>query len=64
MTKTKLKPCPFCGKKAELIIYEPDSPYARYSIRCDNDNCRVWTVATGAFDKEIQAAAAWNKRAK
>ena len=60
----ELKPCPFCGKKAAMIETEPGTPCARWSVRCSNDMCRVWTVETGDFDKKEWAIAAWNRRAK
>ena len=41
---SKLKPCPFCGRKAELHYYEIDEPFTftecGYEIRCCHCNIR------------------------
>jgi Lar family restriction alleviation protein len=49
--KIELKPCPFCGGKAEMkgvvVAY----------VKCSN--CKA---ETGCYEKEDEAAGAWNRR--
>lgn len=58
----ELKPCPFCGSKAELY-HDQSSDYPcnwTYAVQCtDRDNC--W-IQGGNFKTEQEAIAAWNKR--
>lgn len=60
---TELKPCPFCGGKAELIKI-PVSPYPdKYYVRCSNQNdCKVaaHTYMGGTAEEAIED---WNRRA-
>ena len=66
----KLKPCPFCGAKAEMLT--------EHYERCQNFYTREWveehdeylpmcTKCTGMIESwfldEAEAAAAWNRRA-
>lgn len=54
MKETKLKPCPFCGGRAELLR----SPF--------HNGCRVKCQHCGALSKlmrlDHEAAAIWNRR--
>lgn len=57
---TEIKPCPFCGGKAELIT----TAYGlaeKYSVQCKKKNCRGRTrKPVGA--KHV-AIGEWNRRA-
>ena len=60
----KLRPCPFCGGKAELIKI-PVPPYPdKYYVRCSNQNdCKVavHTYRGGTAEEAIED---WNRRAE
>lgn len=53
---TKLKPCPFCGDKAEIL----ETAFKTYSIGCTNPNCSMGYLLFSSFRKEIIKA--WNTR--
>ena len=55
MTKTELKPCPFCGGKATLGRDLPSENWAY---------CKDCGVATRLFNTPQDAAEAWNGRAE
>lgn len=66
--KGKLKPCPFCGKKAEIF----KDNYEHYMVICPcgvqvgvliEDGCELIDGWRAAFETEMQAAKAWNRRA-
>lgn len=57
--KDELKPCPFCGKEAQL---DKDS-YGYYEVGCYNYGCQVQPF-TEIFDTKREAIRAWNRRAK
>ena len=54
--RDKLKPCPFCGKKA-VIRHGSCGYYAE----CDNGMCPV-VPTTWYYNTEIGAINAWNTR--
>jgi Lar family restriction alleviation protein len=60
MEITDLKPCPFCGGKAELIKRRQCLADA-YSVRCKNSGCRGRTQKL--VRTEQQAIEEWNRRA-
>lgn len=66
MTSDKLKPCPFCGGKAELHAIDFDEwqrhdPDCIWYVRCNE--CGACTDEyTG--EAEAEAVAAWNTRAR
>ena len=68
--KLKLKPCPFCGKKAEIILSGQDSVNGqvsgRYVVGCCHAGCAVKPRAgfgNGGFVEEIpELVDAWNRR--
>ena len=52
----KLKPCPFCGGKAEILVTQETKP--RFFVWCPKCECyaaRVHNTRQGAAD-------AWNRR--
>ena len=55
----KLKPCPFCGSKAKMILH---MEFGNAYIQCLNtEECGIrqeW------FDSEKEAIEAWNRRVK
>lgn len=56
----KLKPCPFCGGKAELIIILGEDPFEmpyRWSVRCVNSCCKQYPQVS-----EHDAIEMWNMR--
>ena len=62
----KLKPCPFCGGKAEYHCEEHDwsdcgylstAKYYDAYVECENCGAR-----TEIFDTKEEAISAWNKR--
>lgn len=57
MTRTDLKPCPFCGGEANVKMWcEPDTPYL---VMCESCKASVNDYAT-----EAEAIEAWNRRAE
>ena len=68
-----IKPCPFCGYKAEVKREEHSDSgmrYAEYHVRCMNILCGAQTRPLlcdgyyGMFNTEIDAIVLWNKRAE
>jgi Lar family restriction alleviation protein len=65
MTNEALKPCPFCGGEAELIIHGNNFTKKRKAeIKCKK--CHV-SIIVGAIRFDVdwcvkEAIAAWNKR--
>lgn len=57
MSEIKLKPCPFCGGKAESCTPWMGMAYG-YWVRCEACGCETEVSST-----EEQAAEAWNRRA-
>lgn len=56
----ELKPCPFCGGKAELINFNMD--YGTVTVGCTNEECDI-TLGKGYFSEE-EAVRKWNQRYK
>jgi len=54
----ELKPCPFCGGKAELHMQNSTDPNSFWFIRCSNDECLIDTELDGR-DVIIKC---WNTR--
>lgn len=61
---TELKPCPFCGGKAKLVLIDGWDPWLAYveCPHCDTRGPDVWQVD----DKKFKATAVkkWNRRVK
>lgn len=62
---TDLKPCPFCGGKAELFDNSRDftADRKRYYIRCKSPRCAMIIAFEGNIDKQ-RTIKQWNKRAE
>ena len=58
MSKTKLKPCPFCGGEAEIVYALHD--YNLWGVRCKN--CDASVECSIEEDSEENAVKAWNTR--
>lgn len=58
MSKTELKPCPFCEGEAKLLYYKEHN---LYRIQCVNPKC-LCGVMTIFFNDEKEAINAWNTR--
>ena len=58
MSEIKLKPCPFCGGKAEIQYGACD--YNVYQAVCKGQNCNAMN---GWSDTPEEAAEQWNRRA-
>lgn len=63
-TNDKLKPCPFCGKKAWLrkFLLDAERDAARYSVGCSDPECIGYNAVCDTFYSEEDALAAWNRR--
>ena len=67
---TELKPCPFCGGKAELkqdMRYPRSGKYAGMSVKayeviCPNSDCIIYNADNNYFFTREEAAEAWNRR--
>ena len=57
VTMAGLKPCPFCGGKADYYCEEYDSADKGYNVECEKCEAR-----TATYDTPEQAIDAWNKR--
>ena len=60
----ELKPCPFCGGRAELrevTLKFPDREW--YGVRCRNYNCTANFINL-EYDLPTKAIEAWNRRAE
>lgn len=55
--ESELKPCPFCGDKAEIIAFSES-----HKIKCENPTCKT-KPSTRWFSHEKEAIEAWNTRA-
>ena len=58
--KIELKPCPFCGSKAEMVEQRLPNTATRYGVCCGECDNGTWKW----YESESEAAAAWNRRAK
>lgn len=78
MPEIKLKPCPFCGGKAEIDDYSETTPFSEeityFFVRCSKCGCRAFTSDTMCnlyYEKDYkeivnkikqELAKKWNRR--
>lgn len=60
MSETVLKPCPFCGGKAE-VIFLPEYKYKPYATTCVTGGCMA---AIFPLRTPEEAEEKWNRRAE
>lgn len=58
MSKTVLKPCPFCGGEAQFT-HLPSGCLGRYGVSCSTGGCQA---AMFSRDTKEEAAEKWNRR--
>lgn len=68
MIDIKLKPCPFCGGDAKIqkdmrFPKNRDFGVWAYEAVCTNADCIIYNADNQYFLSEIEAIAAWNRRA-
>lgn len=56
----ELKPCPFCGRKAELREHKYDHSPTQYTPRCTDKSCPG--RLTRKYIATAYAIKAWNRR--
>lgn len=56
--KCKLKPCPFCGCRAEI---HGDFPHGSLGIHCTNRGC-IKDINGGRYSNKEELIKAWNTR--
>lgn len=61
MEPINLKPCPFCGGKAEFVSSSPCG-IGPFSVCCARGNPCWIHPSTDYYDTKIVAAAIWNRR--
>lgn len=63
MNETELRPCPFCGGKAELNDYMRNETEKQYTVECALQfrYCSV-IPKTWGYDTAEEAIEAWNHR--
>ena len=62
----ELKPCPFCGAKAEIDTELFGQTQMRYTPFCTNPKCIAFYLGykdEGLYTTKKKAAEAWNRRA-
>jgi hypothetical protein len=63
MSEVELKPCPFCGGKAECLT-ERDHHGAYFTLGCSDTDCIAYHLSYTLLMKDFDViAAAWNRRA-
>lgn len=56
-----LEPCPFCGGEANTL-HRPHVIDWRYSVGCNDDECRGFIGLSWLYKTEAEAIEAWNTR--
>lgn len=54
----ELKPCPFCGSEAKIIIFNHE--YGTTTIACTNEECDI--TMGKAFFTDKETIEHWNRR--
>lgn len=62
MKTVKLKPCPFCGGRAEIVSRRSLTDRISFIIKCTNPKC-VTKPCTFWEHSPMAVAEAWNRRA-
>lgn len=63
MGKIGLKPCPFCGGKATVLINIcKEINFTGYRVFHNGFNCPMGNLETPLKDTEIEAVKSWNNR--
>ena len=62
MKDKELKPCPFCGGKAELIKGVMIFGKFPYKIICTNKKCEIYYLQTKPKFSPKDAVEIWNRR--
>ena len=57
----ELKPCPFCGGKAEIVSSSPCG-IGPFSVCCARGNLCAIHPRTDFYEMEIMAVALWDRR--
>lgn len=60
MKKQNIKRCPFCGSKAEIILFNFE--FGTVTVGCTNEDCDI-TMGKAFFTNE-EAIEHWNRRVK
>lgn len=60
MKKQKLLPCPFCGGKATITIFNHE--FGTVTVGCQNEECDI--TMGKAFFSDDEAIKHWNRRVK
>lgn len=60
-TRTQLKPCPFCGSKADIFSWVNPEGVTKYFVECINHRCHV-SPYTPMYSNKGVAVRVWNKR--
>ncbi len=61
---SELKPCPFCGGEAEIVVLDRwwgDDLRDFYKVACKNKKCNVIVETIIEYEKK-DAIEAWNRR--
>ena len=64
MEYVEIKPCPFCGKRADVRYAGCTNGKDRYRVRCYTLNCygSAYDNAYSSFASMEEAIEAWNRR--
>lgn len=66
MNEIELKPCPFCGGKADIDDVSFGQQEPEYTPFCTNPKCLAFYLGyqdDGLYETKAKAIKAWNRRA-